>query len=360
MARRNIIGIWIVILAILQAGCQAGGTAIESIEEGFEDGYPRFQPITNPVFETISPDGLVLEPELEENQGIAMPGPLLLDEGQYFLFINVANEDQGPNAVYTATSEDGLIWHRGEEPILMDPPGTGTFYLASDVLQDPNGLWHLFLTTNRDGPEYGNEFSIWQATSPALEGPWTLGESSLLERGEPDTWDQAGVLLPLVVETDYGYLMYYHGVSSTEQFLESSLGLAVSVDGDDWVRGNPSGVESPYPEYENVVISRFDGDFGNVRVSEVWRTTEGWQMLYFLISSPQQFPEVRLAVSRDGIEWEPLYEPVSFTMSGTTFFPGVVDATLLPRVDGYDLIIGGFFASSTQEAFFMTQIRSEE
>jgi hypothetical protein len=153
--------------------------------------------------------------------------------------------------------------------------------------------------------------------------------------------------------------MYYHGISGVEQFLETSIGVAVSVDGNDWVRGIPSGTDSPYPEHENVVISRFDGDFGNVRAAEVWRTTQGWQMLYLLISSPQQFPEVRLAVSQDGIEWEPLDEQVSFTMSGSAFFPGVVDASLLPRENGYDLIIGGFFASSSQEAFFLTQIRFE-
>lgn len=357
--------LWVVLglglFCIALAGCQSEDeeTATEQYID-VDDGYVRYQPITTPVFESISPGGLVLEPDLMEGQGIALPGPLLLVEGQYFTFVNIFTEDEGPNAVHTATSEDGLVWQLNEEPIIMDPLGTGTFYLATDVLQDQSGLWHLYLTTNLNGPEYSNDFSIWQATSEALEGPWTVGEEALLGPGEPDTWDQAGVLLPYVVETDYGYLMYYHGTSTVEQNFGTSIGVAVSVDGNDWVRGIPGGAESPYPEYENVVISRFDGDFGDVSARAVWRTTHGWQMLYFLILGPQQFPELRIARSTDGIEWEPLDEPVSFTLSGMAYFPGVVDASLLPREDGYDLLIGGFFASSLQEMFFMTQIRYEE
>jgi predicted GH43/DUF377 family glycosyl hydrolase len=359
--RRLWIWMGMAVFSLMIAACQSGTeeTSTSALEQ-VDDGFIHYLPVTNPVFDSLSSDGLVLEPDFEEGQGIALPGPVLIVDGQYFIFINVFDEDEGPNAIYTATSEDGLVWQRSEEPILMDPPGTGSFYLATGLMQDQSGLWHLYMTTNLNGPAYSNEFSIWQATSPALEGPWTVGETALLAEGEPDTWDQAGVLLPIVVETNFGYLMYYHGTSDAEQNFGTSVGVAVSVDGNEWVRGIPGGVESPYPEYENVVISRFDGDFGDVSVRAVWRSTEGWQMLYFLILNPQQYPELRIAASSDGISWEPMDEQVTFTLNGMAFFPGVVDAVLLPRDVGYDLIIGGFFASSSQEAFFMTQIRSED
>jgi predicted GH43/DUF377 family glycosyl hydrolase len=359
IVRRLRLALGMGLLCIVLASCQNGteDAATEQIGEA-QDGFERYTPITSPVFDAPSSDGLVLEPDFMEGQGIAMPGPLLLMEDQYFIFVNIFTEDQGPNAIYTATSEDGLIWQRSEEPIIMDPPGTGSFYLATDVLQDHEGVWHLYLTTNLNGPEYSNDFSIWQATSPALEGPWTVGEEALLETGEPDTWDQGAVLFPMVVETEFGYMMYYHGSNTNDQNFMTSVGVAVSVDGNDWVRGIPGGQDSPYPEFENVVISRLDNDWGDVGLRDVWRTTQGWQMLYFQYFGPQQFPELRLATSPDGIEWEPMDEALSFTMSGMGFFPGVVDASFLPREEGYDLIIGSFLSSST-ETFYMTQIRFE-
>lgn len=350
----------IVLLSIMMVGCQNG---TEDAASGqlldLDDGFVRYLPITSPVFDSIFPDGLVLEPAFMEGQGIAMPGPLLLAEDQYFMFINVFSEDQGPNAIYTATSEDGENWRMNEEPIIMDPPGTGTFYLATDILQDQEGVWHLYLTTNLLGLDDPNYYSIWEATATELDGLWSIGEAALLEPGEPDTWDETAVLLPVVVETEFGYLMYYHGSNTIEQHLETSVGVAVSVDGNDWVRGLPGGQDSPYPEYENVVMSRLDADWGMIDVKDIWRTTEGWQLLYFQYFSPQQFPELRIAASLDGIRWEPMEESLSFTMSGMAFFPGAVDATFLPRQDGYDLIIGSFLSSS-EETFYMTQIRFDE
>jgi predicted GH43/DUF377 family glycosyl hydrolase len=281
------------------------------------------------------------------------------DGDQYYLFINLFSQEEGPNAVYMATSDDGLSWALQEEPVVQASAGSGMFYLASDILQDESGIWHLFLTTNLTGPAYSAEFSIWQATSPALEGAWTLGEDPLLERGPPDSWDQGSVLLPLVVETDFGYLMYYHGASTSEGNLETSIGLAVSVDGLDWVRGIPGGADPPYPEFENVIASRFDGDWGDVMAREVWRTTEGWQMIYVQYFGQAQFPELRMAASSDGVDWEPMEETVSFTLSGLEYFPGAVDAILLPGPDGYDLVIGTF-QSFTEFNLYMTQNRLEE
>jgi hypothetical protein len=92
---------------------------------------------------------------------------------------------------------------------------------------------------------------------------------------------------------------------------------------------------------------------------DVWRTSNGWQMLYIQFFGQTQFPELRMATSPDGVDWDPMDEPVSFTLSGLEYFPGPLDAVLLPRQDGYDLVIWTF-RSYNELDLYMTQIRMEE
>ncbi|MGD8822965.1 MAG: hypothetical protein PVG63_07670 [Anaerolineales bacterium] len=358
MSRMRIKWAWMISVVLL-VSCQATGSATPSVDDEAAGDFVRYPPIDTPVFEALSSQPFSFDPPLPQGQSLFRAGALTYDGQQFYLFVNLYSDDEGPNAVYIATSEDGLNWTLHEEPVVQASPGSGTFYLASDILEDEAGTWHLYLSTNLTGPGFTPQFSIWQATAAALDGPWTLGDEPLLERGAPDAWDQGAVLLPLVLETEFGYVMYYHGSSTSEGNMGTSIGLAVSVDGVDWVRGIPGGAESPYPENDNVVASRFDGDWGDVMARDVWRTSNGWQMLYIQFFGQTQFPELRMATSPDGVDWDPMDEPVSFTLSGLEYFPGPLDAVLLPRQDGYDLVIWTF-RSYNELDLYMTQIRMEE
>ena len=133
----------------------------------------------------------------------------------------------------------------------------------------------------------------------SIEGPWVLEDEPLLAAEEDGTWDQYGAQFSELYWDDERLFMLYQSSDSSFQ------GLAVSEDGVVWRRSLPDGLLGPYPGEGNVIfMERSDGIwFPQV----VWRTPEGWQMIYaFLEGQRFAIDGLRSAISTDGVNWEPI------------------------------------------------------
>jgi hypothetical protein len=142
----------------------------------------------------------------------------------------------------------------GTEPIFTDlgvgvaDPGP----IPTAALQLEDGTWLLYGWAAED--DAGSSFSSWRASAAELEGPWTLDERQVLERGDPGAWDSMMAVASSVHREGDGYRMWYEGeVPGSEA--RGDVGLATSADGLVWAKWDDPATTDPARAASDPVIA---------------------------------------------------------------------------------------------------------
>lgn len=231
------------------------------------------------------------------------PGAVIGHGGMWHMFYRSERVWREDVTVWHATSPDGLVWERQGELFTKDQLGLGfgdrTVAISTATVLD-DGTWALFFHTIVNTGDQGIPLPrvIGRLTAPGPGGPWTLDSSPVLEPGDGDAWDAAGVGNPSVVVVGDEYWMYYDGHrGDSDAAGDRGIGLAVSTDGLSWSKR-----EDP------VLLPPDEGwDAGRVYDPNVVVTDEGFVMSYTstVADSFGTLAYARgLAFSDDGISWE--------------------------------------------------------
>src|SRR5262245_45584275 len=146
--------------------------------------------------------------------------------------------------VTVSTSADGEGWDIGHEHIFegltIGDPDPGP--IPSAIVQLDDGSWQMYGWAAADSS--GSRFWSWRTSAPALEGPWILDRTEMLEPGPSGSWDsQMAAAGPVLRDAD-GYRMRYEGgpPGSTNR---GDIGLATSADGLAWTKFDDPATTDP-------------------------------------------------------------------------------------------------------------------
>jgi hypothetical protein len=222
----------------------------------------------------------------------ALPAAFLFADGIYHAFLVGFGQARGDQAVFHATSPDGVTWSVDDADPLADlglaleAPGP----IPTSVLALPDGSWLMYLWGVTDPS--GRRSRIWRATAPAASGPWAAAPEPVLA-GDSDKWDSLGVDSPSVVRTQSGYLMAFVGAALADSN-RPQIGLATSADGITWSkRADP------------IISPGHCGDFDDRAVTQprLLVTETGYLLAYAGNGLDQTDAAVGVSTSADVATW---------------------------------------------------------
>jgi hypothetical protein len=323
-----------VALSVLGCGPAAPGTnaptpsttaspAASSTVAPSSSGSPA--PAVTKRFE-IEPDVVVDTTLLGTEDLYVNPGAVLEVDGVLHMFPNSFSKWPGRMRVAHLTSTDGVDWALDPEADLLDTEVDGTFPMADPGIDvstgylAEDGTWVLIFETVSLEP-----WTIWRATAPSPQGPWTIDDKPILGPGPAGAFDAGGVQWPSVTRVGNRWAMYYAGAAQPTA-RTAAIGVAFSDDGVSWTRSE-----------EPVLLPSEPWELNGVDRPRVVSTSDGLVMVYAGLDLPTR----GLATSVDGLAWTkvpgPAIEQADFPILG-----GAWDAALLHR-DGeleYFLEIG--------------------
>ena len=177
-------------------------------------------------------------------------GPVFVEEDlwtMYFSTVDDADFSSGVIGRATATEPDGE-WVVDPEPIITTGDGTwdSRFIFASSLVQTDDAYW-LYYTGFGDerggaiGLATSTDGIVWEKMDnpETTDAPFLDSDPIVIERGETGEWDAGEVIQPYVRATESGYEMFYMGLD--RGFTGASLGYAISEDGIVWekIEANP-------------------------------------------------------------------------------------------------------------------------
>lgn len=238
------------------------------------------------------------------------------------------------------------------------------------------------------------------------------GGSAVVVNGEAGEWDSAVAFSPILVEYEEMYYMFYSGTASTIDVSGTSIGLATSTDGLMWTKYDqnpifqhngdtrtsvavvtvvdgewimiysvPSSTGGPDRNLYRATAPSAEGPWVNdvdpVLVGQSGRwdrnmwpqslvyTDDEYRLYYIGFNQFLQFPQIGLATSPDGINWERYDDPETTDAEydgtdpiiglgedeETWDFMGVTNSNILQTEDGWEMFYVGYdrimFTAST-------------
>ena len=255
-----------------------------------------------PIFEEGSADSW--------DKSLVFPGAVFFHGGLYHMFYNGLTIERGISGggIGYAISADGVAWYRMADEPLFDfdeTIGEDDWLQVNTALIEEDGRWVLYMTSQARGITEALP-TIYRATAPAPNGPWTFDDIPMLEPGETGEWDAYGVNTPTVVKTEKGYLMYYLNSRFDNRRGISAIGMATSADGIVWKKYNDPVTEERFSASDPVFIYESEGEFANfysIQDYSVWQDTTGFSMLYSI--GRNNGGDIQYMTSEDGLVWEP-------------------------------------------------------
>ena len=240
------------------------------------------------------------------DSSLVFPGAVIYHGGLYHFFYNglIINQRLEGGGIGYAISTNGYDWYRvADAPLFTwdETIGEDKWLHVSSVLVDEDGIWTLYLASVSLGISEETP-AIWRATASSPTGPWEFDEIPLLEAGGAGAWDHYGVLRPVVLKNDEGYLMYYLNQRLDNRRGLSGIGMATSADGLSWTKYNDPTTDGEFEE-SDVVFTLGEGSMGfqEIQSFHIWRDEEGFAMLYF--SGGRSTNNWNYATSPDGLMW---------------------------------------------------------
>lgn len=236
------------------------------------------------------------------DSGAVFNAQVVLHQGQYHMFYNGADAEEGRVAIGHAASDDGRLFTKdSSNPILEgDERGFDAIQVSDGVALVEDGTWVLYYNASA-GPGPGR--AIGRATAASPTGPWSRRMEPVLRSGEFGAWDGGFITSQSVIRTEEGYVMYYIG-GPGQAGQPARIGRAMSPDGLIWTKyDDPDTVEPPFAESDPVLQTGPSDSWDSQSIwgCSVLRTGDGWEMFY--AASRANVVQVGYATSTDGIEW---------------------------------------------------------
>ena len=187
-----------------------------------------------PITFAVVGDAPVIDPA-DYGAAYLLPGATVVHDGTVHLFAVAffADPSERPRVVHLV-SDDGVAWTGGPEASVLDDFGLeldGVGPVPSSAFVADDGTWVMVGGGRLPG---GQRSTVWRATAPGPDGPWTAHPVPILEPA-PSGWDTAIVDHPSLVEGPDGELMAYGGADLPAPN-RNRIGLATSDDGVTWTR----------------------------------------------------------------------------------------------------------------------------
>ncbi len=179
-------------------------------------------------------DEPVFQPSLFGDFSATLAAAYFIAGQTHHAYVVAFNDIPGQQEAFHMTSADGAIWEVDpsdpfvELGIDLSAPGP----IPGSVIR-VDGEWVMYLW-GIPAP-LSNGGVIWRATADSLGGPWVADPEPVLDLGDLGDWDDRALDFPGVVATDDGFEMTYSAVGNAD-LQTSSIGLASSTDGIDWVK----------------------------------------------------------------------------------------------------------------------------
>lgn len=201
-------------------------------------------------------------------------------------------------AIGYAESPDGINWDPNNDPVIPDgEPGDWDQWRGPASVLRVNDTLKMWYSGSSDNFNY--EISIGYAWS--LDNiVWNVLPDKVLDHGEPGTWEETGVIHPVVYYDGSTYHMWYCGFEGSTMWDPMQEGYATSLDGINWVKdviNNPViTLGAPGSFFDTWVIG------SSVLFLEdtyhLWFA--GWDGLSL---NPWKYVTIGYATSLNGIDW---------------------------------------------------------
>ncbi|WP_308798116.1 beta-xylosidase family glycoside hydrolase [Agromyces silvae] len=169
-----------------------------------------------------------------------------------------------------------------------------TLFHAGEHLEDPLGEWYFYFGPH-DAPG-----GINMMYGDSLEGPWTFYDGNpIVSRTWAPHYDVSHVAAAEVVYNEEldKIVMYFHGENDTSRYATSDDGVNFEY-GDVYMTTAMFGQDAIEASYGRV--------FKNPEVDNPASDVQGYEWAqYFMVNDRQNTRRVGLAVSHDGLTWEP-------------------------------------------------------
>ncbi len=137
---------------------------------------------------------------------------------------------------------------------------------------------------------------------------WNKHPDPVLESGPPGDWDDSIMGPGTIIKEKEVYKLWFWGGRENWPVSEIQVGLAVSHDGNSWVKyNNASTTAAPFSSSVPVLKVGLPGEWDQLRIwsPAVLATNTGYEMWYAGRAGYTTPPQlVGYAVSQDGIEWK--------------------------------------------------------
>jgi predicted GH43/DUF377 family glycosyl hydrolase len=244
------------------------------------------------------------------------PGAVIEVDGVLHMFPNSFSKWPGRMRVPHLTSTDGIEWTLDTKARALDTDVEGFFPMADPGIDvstgfvTDDGTWVLLF----ENVSTSSPWKTYRMTAPSPRGPWTVGETPIIDTGSGDDFDTTGVQWPSVVRIGDRWAAFYAGVSGPGRGT-GKIGVAFSDDGITWTK---------HPE--PVLVATESWELRSLDRPRVVSTPHGLVMLYTALDLNRR----GLATSTDGITWTkvpgPSIQQTDFPLQG-----GSWDSALLYR-----------------------------
>lgn len=169
-----------------------------------------------------------------------------------------------------------------------------TLFHAGEHLENPLGQWYFYFAP------HDNPGGINMMYSDSLEGPWTFYANNPIvsKTWEPHYSVSHVSAADVIYNEELGkVVMYFHGENTTDRYATS----------DDGVNFEYGGVFMTTEMFgQNATETSYNRIFENPEVDNPESAVYGYKWAqYFMVNDRNNVRRIGLAVSHDGIEWEP-------------------------------------------------------
>lgn len=305
-------------VALALVGCSSNHEGSSENEPGqVEQSQPATQVGLPPSLALDATFELVYDSTIEDmfasTAGVQVrPVMLSYQNGLFFLVLDYASQQffpqQGGIDLRMAVSTDGREWALSNQSIFSFTEGQAFTYRPFSMLAMADGSYAIYggamAATVETIQSWASQFAIIRATATNPMDNWNLNPDPLLLPGGLNSWDRVVVWSPYVFADPEGYRMYYWGQPSNDFNADNGIGLALSEDGINWQKALPDGGGQAGAD-SNLLLSRSQPEWEEITLLQVWRTLDGWQLMYYL-RDRRDSGLPHLAFSRDGVEWTPI------------------------------------------------------
>ena len=195
------------------------------------DGINWFRPTFTPV----------LIPGITGNwdsESVAV-GPVIKVDGMFLMYYHGRSSRVGPWHIGLATSVNGMVWEKYNNPVLIGESGSRNQKLSVSHVEIINNKYYMYYNSKSDYESY----SIYLAVSD--NGTTWNKYSSYPILSATHSWEQQGIYWPTVYKEKNLFKMIYMNNSA------DGFGIASSADGINWSKDYPEPIFSLQDTHNN-------------------------------------------------------------------------------------------------------------